>query len=129
MTYDLMLQMIMRYFAFGHETDEQLQTLAHASVWLMFGVIKPLGLLLARLPVGPDRPGETAGASFQLAYRSNFLIPHRRAAWIRFRERLSETAEFTEGVNAPLDTQAILNEVGERLRDVGRSLGAHIEAV
>ena len=55
-TYELMLQMIARYFAFGHETPEQRQVLANVAVGLMFGVIKPLGLLLARLPVGPDHP-------------------------------------------------------------------------
>ena len=64
--YELLLQMIARYFAFGHETTGQRQVLAQAAVGLMFGAIKPLGLLLARLPVGPDHPGVTAGASFQL---------------------------------------------------------------
>ncbi len=127
--YDLVLQMIMRYFAFGHETDEQLQTLAHASVSLMFGAIKPLGLLLARMPVGPEHPGATAGASFQLAYRSNFLIPHRRAAWVRFCERLNETASFAEGAPAAGHTRSVLDQVGEHLQRVGRELAAHIEPV
>lgn len=31
-TYDLVLQMIVPYFAFGHESDEQLQVLADAAV-------------------------------------------------------------------------------------------------
>ncbi len=128
-TYDLVLQMIMRYFAFGHETDEQLQTLAHASVWLMFGAIKPLGLLLAGMPVGPEHPGATAGASFQLAYRSNFLIPHRRAAWVRFWERLTETASFAEAVTAPPETRVVLEQVSENMRRVGNELAAHIEPV
>ena len=128
-TYDLVLQMIMRYFAFGHESDEQIQTLAHASVSLMFGAIKPLGLLLARLPVGSEHPGATAGASFQLAYRSNFLIPHRRAAWVRFSERLTETASFAETVTAPPETRAVLDQVSEHLRRVESELAAHIEPV
>jgi len=54
--YELLLQMIARYFAFGHETPKQRQVLAHAAVGLMFQAIKPVGLILARLPVGPDRP-------------------------------------------------------------------------
>ena len=58
----------------------------------MFGAIKPLGLLLARLPVGPEHPGATAGANFQLPYRASFLLPHRRSAWLRFAERLDELA-------------------------------------
>ena len=55
--YELLLQMIARYFAFGHETREERQVLAHAAVGLMFQAIKPLGLLLAALPAGPDHPG------------------------------------------------------------------------
>src|ERR1700757_4748445 len=64
--YELILQMIARYFAFGHETPGQRQVLAHAAVGLMFQAIKPLGLLLAALPVGPDHPGVTAGGHFPL---------------------------------------------------------------
>ena len=60
----------------------------------MFRAIKPLGLLLAFLPVGPDHPGATAGASFQLPFRASFLLPHRRSAWLRFAERLDELAVF-----------------------------------
>jgi Ferritin-like len=82
--YVLLLQMIARYFAFGHETPEQRKVLAHAAVGLMFQAIKPLGLLLVRLPVGPDHPDVTAGANFQLPYRASFLLPHRRSAWLRF---------------------------------------------
>ena len=54
--YELVLQMIARYFAFGHETPGQRQVLAHAAVGLMFQAIKPLGLLLARLPQDPITP-------------------------------------------------------------------------
>jgi hypothetical protein len=54
--YELVLQMIARYVAFGHETPGQRQVLAHTAVGLMFQAIKPLGLLLACLPVGPDHP-------------------------------------------------------------------------
>ena len=96
---ELLLQMIARYFAFGHETPEQRQVLASTAVGLMFSAIKPLGLLLARLPVGPEHPGATAGANFQLPYRASFLLPHRRSAWIRFAERLDELAAFAESLH------------------------------
>lgn len=127
-TYDLVLQMIVRYFAFGHESDEQLNVLAHAGVSLMFGVIKPLGLLLATLPVGPEHPEATAGANFQLAYRSNFLIPHRRAAWVRFCERLEEAASFCDRIDGH-DSRLVLDGVATQLRTVGAGLDAHIEPV
>ncbi len=128
-TYDLLLQMIVRYFAFGHETDEQLQALAHAAVSLMFGVSKPLGLLLAALPVGEEHPGATAGANFHLAYRANFLIPHRRAAWVRFTERLDEAAVFCDAIDAAPHARAVLDEVGRHLRAVEAALARHIEPV
>ena len=125
--YDLLLQMLARYFAFGHETDEQQEALAGSCVSLMFGAVKPLGLLLATLPVGPDHPGATAGANFQLAYRSNFLLPHRRAAWIRFRERLEEAAAFADDVPVAAAARAVLARVSGHLRRVAAGLGAHIE--
>ena len=60
--YELILQMIARYFAFGHETPGQRQVLAHAAVGLMFQAIKPLGLLLAA-PAGRRRSSRGHGGS------------------------------------------------------------------
>jgi len=126
--YELVLQMIARYFAFGHETPEQRQALAHASVSLMFVAIKPLGLLLARLPVGSDQPGITAGANFQLPYRGNFLLPHRRSSWIRFAERLDELADFANDLH-PVDGKGVIAEVSAGLSRISSELMAHVEAV
>ena len=86
-TYELVLQMIARYFAFGHETPEQRQVLAHAAVGLMFGAIKPLGLLLARLPAGPDHPWCHGGSQLPAPLPGQLpapapplgLVPLRRA--------------------------------------------------
>lgn len=124
--YDLILQLIVRYFAFGRETDDQLRTLAHSAVHLMFGAIKPLGLLLATLPVGREHPGSTAGANFQLAYRASFLLPHRRAAWIRFSERLEEAAAFADAIVLPPAGRATLDGVAERVRAVQAGLASQI---
>jgi hypothetical protein len=126
--YELLLQMIARYFAFGHETPGQRQVLAHTAVDLMFGAIKPLGLLLARLPVGPDHPGVTAGASFQLPYRASFLLPHRRSAWLRFAERLDELAGFAHGLHPP-DGADVVATVAAALRRTAMNLMAHVETV
>src|SRR5262245_12472470 len=62
--YEILLQMLERYFAHTEETDAQLSTLANAAVTLMAGVLKPLGELITTLPVGPEYPGRTAGPSF-----------------------------------------------------------------
>ena len=126
--YELVLQMIARYFAFGHETPEQRQVLANAAVGLMFEAIKPLGLLLARLPVGPDHPGATAGANFQLPYRASFLLPHRRSAWLRFAERLDELAAFAAGLHPPAG-EDVIAAVSSALSQTASDLTAQIEAV
>jgi hypothetical protein len=127
-TYELLLQIIARYFAFGHETSEQRQVLAHAAVDLMFGAIKPLGLLLAALPVGPGHPDVTAGASFQLPYRASFLLPHRRSAWLRFAERLDELADFADGLQPPVGADVVA-AVADALRRAAAKLTVHIETV
>lgn len=126
---DLILQMVCRYFAFGHETGEQQGTLANAAVGLMFGAIRPLGLLLAELPVGDELPGATAGANFQLAYRANFLLPHRRVAWVRFSERLEEAAEFAAGIQGPERVRRTLDGVQRGLERTLQRLSDHIEPV
>jgi hypothetical protein len=126
--YELLLQMIARYFAFGHETTEQRDVLAGTSVDLMFQAIKPLGLLLASLPVGPEHPGLTAGANFQLPYRASFLLPHRRAAWIRFAERLDDLATFAAGQH-PAQGEDVLAQVSTDLRRAADKLRTHIEQV
>jgi hypothetical protein len=126
--YELILQMIARYFAFGHETPGQRQVLAHAAVGLMFEAIKPLGLLLAALPVGPDHPGVTAGANFQLPYRASFLLPHRRSAWLRFAERLDELAAFAAGLHPPAGADVVAT-VSSALGQTASSLMAYVETV
>jgi hypothetical protein len=127
--YDLVLQILCRFFAFGHETGEQQLALSHASVALMSGAIGPLGMALASLPVGEGAPGRTAGANFQLAYKSNFLLPHRRVAWIRFCERLEEAADYADAIRATGATRRVLDAVAHSLRDTLVALSAHIEAV
>jgi hypothetical protein len=126
--YELVLQMIARYFAFGHETPEQREVLAATAVHLMFQVIEPLGVLLARLPVGPDHPDASAGANFQLPFRANFLLPHRRSAWIRFAERLDELAGFATGLD-PAMGPGVVPAVSSALRAISTELAAHVEAV
>jgi hypothetical protein len=126
-TYDLVLQMIVRFFAFGEETDEELSLLARGAVGLMFSAIKPVGLLLATMPLGPEHPGLTAGANFQLPYRSNFLLPHKRSAWIRFSERLDELGRFADGVETSDQGRAVLHRTADGMRDLLLRLSAHVE--
>ena len=125
--YDLLLQMLVRYFAFGEESDEELRVLSRTAVDLMYRAIKPLGLLLAELPVGPEHPGATAGADFQLAYRVSFLLPHKRSAWVRFAERLDELATFADDIEAAPEVQARLRPAADGLRDALVQLSPYLD--
>jgi hypothetical protein len=91
-SYEVLLQMFDRYFAHTEETDAQLKTLADAALGLMLRVLKPLGDLITTLPAGPGLPGRTAGPSFELFYESDYLMPHREAAWALLTERLGEAS-------------------------------------
>jgi len=92
--YEVVLQLLSRYFANTEESPAQLSTLADVAVSLMFGAIKPLGGLVTQLPIGPSRPGRTVGPALELFYDVDYLLPHRDAAWTIMAERLREIAEL-----------------------------------
>ena len=92
--YEVLLQLLSRYFAHTDESPEQLEVLADVSVGLMYAVIKPLGTVVTTLPVGPDLPGVTAGPGFELFYQVDYLLPHQAAAWVLMEERLRDAAAF-----------------------------------
>jgi hypothetical protein len=90
--YEVLLQLLTRYFAHTDESDVQLKLLADTGFSVMFDVLRPLGELLTTLPVGPEHPGRTAGATFELFYEADYLVPHLRAAWLVIAERLRAAA-------------------------------------
>jgi hypothetical protein len=92
--YEVLLQLLARYFAHTDETEEQLGVLADVAVGLMYTAIKPLGGLVTRLPIGPEHEGATAGPSFELFYAVDYLLPHRDAAWAVIEERMRDVAEL-----------------------------------
>src|SRR5262245_63584197 len=75
--YEVLLQLLSRYFAHADESPEQLEVLADVSVGLMYTVIKPLGTVVTTLPVGSALPGVTAGPGFELFYQVDYLLPHK----------------------------------------------------
>ena len=93
-TYELLLQILSRYFAHSGETNRQLGTLAWVAVELMEDAVAPLGELVTRLPIGPEHPGRRAGPMFELFYAVDYLLPHREAAWALMEERLREVADL-----------------------------------
>ncbi len=93
-SYEVLLQLLSRYFAHTDESPEQLEVLADVSVGLMFTAIKALGTVVTTLPIGPDMPGVTAGPGFELFYQVDYLLPHQEAAWVLMEERLRDAAAF-----------------------------------
>lgn len=123
-SYEVILQLLARYFAHTDETDDHLGVLAAVSIGLMRNVIKPLGGLVTRLPVGWEYPGATAGPTFELFYGVDYLLPHRDAAWIVMEERLRNIAELgmrCREVCSPLHMPA-LTKVTDALRDLADQL-------
>ncbi len=126
-SYEILLQMMERYFAHTEETDAQLATLADATISLMVGVVKPLGNLITTQPVGADYPGKTAGPSFELFYENDYLMPHRDAAWALLEERVREAANFC-GLVQEIASEHVADElapVQDALTDVADSLASH----
>jgi Ferritin-like len=125
--YEVLLQMLQRYFAHTEETDAQLATLSRAAIALMVAVLKPLGDLITTLPVGPEQPGRTAGPSFELFYENDYLMPHREAAWALLEERVREAATFCDLIHESSDERVAteLENVRTSLLGVADSLASH----
>jgi hypothetical protein len=125
--YEVLLQMLHRYFAHTEETDAQLATLSRAAIALMVRVLKPLGDLITTLPLGPEQPGMTAGPSFELFYENDYLMPHREAAWALLEERLRGAANFCDLIQESSEERVAseLEHVGTALVGVADSLASH----
>ena len=112
-SYEVMLQVLARYFNHTSESDAQLENLAATAFFLMHQVIAPLGTLITRLPIGPEYPGKVAGPTFELFYDSDWLLPHREAAWQLIGERLSRAVRLRHRLPQRVPDRP-------RRRDVGR---------
>src|SRR5689334_7392469 len=126
-SYEILLQILERYFAHTEETDAQLAQLASSTIGLMAGVLRPLGELLTKLPVGPEHPGRTAGPSFELFYEDDDLLPHRDSAWVLLEERLRDASALCVAVtkSSPERVAGALEPVQRALDGVADSLALH----
>jgi hypothetical protein len=87
LAYEVLLQVLTRFFTHTDETEEQLDALVQTAFGIMAGVLKPLGTALTRLPMGLGNPGRTAGPAFQMYYQMGNFVPWRHAAWVLLAER------------------------------------------
>lgn len=119
--YEVLLQVLYRLLSRIDESDAETATLADVAVGLMVHGIEPLGKLLTTLPVGPGSPGVTAGSTFQLFYQPDYLLPHRRAAWLLMSEHLSEAAGLAAHLS---DRVPLLEPIVAALSGLSEQLGS-----
>jgi hypothetical protein len=120
MSYDTMLQMLLRFFAHNDESEEELEMLSRAALRIMTTVIRPMGEALAKMSLGDPRD-ITLKAGPGFGYNRNIqLLPHKQSAWIFFSERLSalakEVKELAEKKTCPSevkDASAALQALSE----------------
>ncbi len=127
-SYQVLLQVLIRYFIHGTESDEELTILSNVAVDAMFLLIKPLGELLTRLPVGPDLPGKMAGPSFEM-YRAGNILPHRYGAWTVLHERLLELATYCDRLIKQPGAPQELAAVGANARQLADTLAQPLNAM
>jgi hypothetical protein len=120
-SYQVLLQVLIRYSIHGTESDEELTILSNVAVDTMFLLIKPLGELLTRLPVGPDLPGKMAGPSFEM-YRAGNILPHRYGAWTILHERLIELATYCDRIIKQPGAPQELVTAGANMRKLAATL-------
>ncbi len=116
--YDTMLLMLLRFFAHTEETEHELEHLSRATLRLMTTVLRPLGEVLAKMPVdSTGLPGQTAGPGFGYN-RDVQLLSHQRSAWVFFGERLRELAAIATELRLQASVPAEIGEAAAALQDL-----------
>lgn len=129
-SYEVVLQILARFFSHTEESPAELKALADVSVDAMFVAIKPLGDLITTLPAGPSHPGLNAGPGFHF-FRTMHALPHRHAAWAIFIERLGELSAYAAELGARPEAlphaPPVLAEVSTALEALAGRLAAALE--
>jgi hypothetical protein len=124
--YEVMLQVLSRYYVHHGETPAELETLARTAKHLMNWVMRQLCPVLTTLPIGPSHPGRTAGPTLDVARPAYFVLPHREPAWKIISERLSVlTGTCTALAQEP--GLGALGELAGNLRSMTGDLRKHLD--
>ena len=125
--YEVMLQILLRFFAHTEENEEQMYVLKSAFINLMPFGITPMAKAITLLPAGEGFPGMNAGPSFEV-YADVQLLPQLRSAWIFFQERLQEIAVGCDALFNDSRTQPhpelreVLTEVSAALKNIAHTI-------
>jgi Ferritin-like len=123
--YEVTLQVLSRYYIHHGETAAEFDTLARTAKHLMNHVMRELGPVLTALPVGPSRPGRTAGPALDITYRASLLLPHQDAAWKIIKERLDVLEEDCASLGRQTGLGALTPLAGQ-LHSMGQDIAAYI---
>jgi hypothetical protein len=123
--YEVLLQVLTRYYIHHGETAAELDTLARTAKHLMNWVMRELGPALTALPVGPSHPECTAGPAFDIARPAIFMLPHREAAWKIIKERLDVLEETCASLGEEPGLGA-LAQLAERLHSMSQDVGQRL---
>jgi hypothetical protein len=124
--YEVILQVLGRYYVHDEETAAEVDTLARTAKHLMNWVMRWLGPVLTRLPVGSSQPGRTAGPTFDIVRPSFVILPHREPAWRILRERLGILIEECAAL-AREPGLAELDGLAGKLRSMTDDVGRHLD--
>jgi hypothetical protein len=123
--YEVVLQVLSRYYIHHGENAAELDTLARTAKHLMNWVMRELGAVLTTLPIGPSHPGRTAGPAFDVARPAIFILPHRDAAWKIISERLDALERTCDDLSKGAGLEA-LAQLTEQLRAIGRDVAQRL---
>jgi hypothetical protein len=124
--YELMLQVLTRYYVHHGETPAELETLARTAKHLMNWVMRKLYPVLTTLPIGPSRPGRTAGPALEIVRPAYFVLPHREPAWKIINERLDVLAEACAAL-AQEPGLSTLSELAANLASMAGDARKHLD--
>lgn len=124
--YEVILQLQSRYFVHHGETEAELDTLAKTVKHLMNWVMRALGPILTRLPVGTRFPGKTAGPAFDILRPAFFVLPHRQAAWIVLQQRLASLGSIADELSREPGLSD-LNGIAKNLHGFAADLEKHLD--
>jgi Ferritin-like len=124
--YELMLQVLTRYYVHHGETPAELETLARTAKHLMNWVMRKLYPVLTTLPIGPSRPGRTAGPALEIVRPAYFVLPHREPAWKIINERLDVLAEACAAL-AQEPGLSTLSELAAKLASMAGDARKHLD--
>jgi len=124
--YEVILQVLARYYVHHGETQAELDTLAKTAKHLMNWTMRKLAAVLTMLPIGRSYPGRTLGPTLEVVRPAFFVLPHREAAWKILRERFDALAEAA--ADLARDPQlAQLSEIAANLHTFSADVGAQIQ--